>query len=296
MDKWRNIILVCFGIINVQAISSEPLEPDYCDGDKIVKIVVDREPLIIKDEKSDHSKVIVGKDTISVILPDKNYGRYDRGLLNYLFVPKGQWMFGITASYSEFDAEDMRLLSFMKDFNFKGTSFSVKPYAAFFFRSNQAVGLRLGYTRDVLDLGSMSVDFDDDINFSLKNVKYETSSYTASVFYRHYVGLDNNRRFSVFNEVDVAFARGHGSFLRHYNGEPRDTRTTSTEFRLNFSPGLCIFVHEYVSFNISFGVFGFYLKSEKQTTNSVDEGERFSSGANFKFNIFNLNMGIAVHI
>jgi hypothetical protein len=25
-------------------------------------------------------------------------------------------------------------------------------------------------------------------------------------------------------------------------------------------------------------------------------GKRFSSGANFKFNVFNLNMGIAVHI
>ena len=116
------------------------------------------------------------------------------------------------------------------------------------------------------------------------------------MFYRHYVGLDNNRRFAVFNEVDLRFAAGHGKFVRYYNNEPRDTRTDTKEVSLNFSPGLCIFVHDYVSFNVSFGVFGVYLKNEKQTTNNTEVGKRFSSGANFKFNVFNLNMGIAVHI
>lgn len=296
MDK-KGIILMTMLALASQCLWAASDDDVDCDGgDKVKTIIVDREPVIIQDKENDLSRVIVGKDTISVLLPTKNYGRYDRGLMNYLFVPKGQWVFGATASYSEFDAEDVRLLSFLKDFNFKGTMFSIKPYAAFFFRSNQAAGVKLGYTRNVLDLGSMSVDFDDDINFTVKDVEYETSSYTASVFYRHYVGLDNNRRFAVFNEVEAAVSRGHGSFLRYYNEEPRDTRTTTTEFSLNFCPGLCIFVHEYVSFNMSFGVFGFYLKNEEQKTNSVEEGSRFTSGANFKFNIFNLNMGIAIHI
>ena len=43
--------------------------------------------------------VIVGNDTVDVIIPEKNFGRYDRGLFNYLFIPKGQWSLGITASY-----------------------------------------------------------------------------------------------------------------------------------------------------------------------------------------------------
>ncbi len=51
-----------------------------------------------------------------------------------------------------------------------------------------------------------------------------------------------------------------------------------------------------VSFNVSFGVFGFYLRNEKQTVNGEPLGNRFTSGANFKFNIFNINFGIGVHI
>ncbi|HRN04977.1 MAG TPA: hypothetical protein PLL05_07995, partial [Muribaculaceae bacterium] len=35
-------------------------------------------------------KVIVGLDTVSIIIPEHNFGRYDRGLYNYLFIPKGQ--------------------------------------------------------------------------------------------------------------------------------------------------------------------------------------------------------------
>ncbi|MDE6527889.1 MAG: hypothetical protein K2L78_02435, partial [Muribaculaceae bacterium] len=58
--------------------------------------------------------VIVGGDTVSVILPQKNYGRFDRGLFNFLFIPKGQWSFGIQASYGEFNTEDFQILSILK--------------------------------------------------------------------------------------------------------------------------------------------------------------------------------------
>ena len=286
----KKIILSLIGL--VLAISSQAVSKN----DSITSLVVNHEPVIVVDSINDHSRVIVGTDTISVILPGKNYSRFDRGLLNFLFVPKGQWTFGMTASYGEFDTEDVQLLSFMKDFNFKGKTMSFNPYGAYFFRSNQCAGLKLGYSKNTFDLSSLSVDFDEDINFSLKDVLYETKNYSVSLFYRHYVGLDNNRRFAVFNEVDLKMATGHGKFVRYYNEEPRDTRTDSKELSLNFCPGLCIFVQENVSFNMSFGVFGLYFKNEKQITNNEEKGERFSSGANFKFNIFNLNMGIAVHI
>ncbi len=241
-------------------------------------------------------KIIVGHDTVSIIIPEKNFGRYDRGLFNYLFIPKGQWSFGLTASYGEFDASDMQMLKILTDLDFKGSMFSLKPYISYFFRNNQAIGMRLGYIRNKADLSNISMDFGDDLNFKISDVLYHTESYSASIFYRHYLGLGRDKRFAIFNEVDLAFASGNGSFRRKYNNEPRDTRTITTEGRLSFSPGLCVFIQDYVSFNISFGVFGLYFKKESQTTNNVDEGSRISSGADFKFNIFNINFGIAVHI
>ena len=58
-------------------------------------------------ETDDVDLVIVGNDTISIILPEKNYGRYDRGIFAYLFVPKGQFSFGLQASCGEISTDDL---------------------------------------------------------------------------------------------------------------------------------------------------------------------------------------------
>jgi hypothetical protein len=241
-------------------------------------------------------KVIVGGDTVSMILPQKNYGRYDRGLFNYLFVPKGQWSFGLTASYGEFSTDDFQLLSVISDLDLKIKAYSLQPSISYFFRNNQSIGLKFNYSRFNLDLPSLGVDFDEDINFSLNDLSYYSQTFSTSVAYRNYVGLGRDRRFGVFNEVDLSLGSGSSRFKRYYDGELRDTRTNSITAALNFSPGVCVFIMDYVSFNVSFGVFGVKLHKEKQQTNGVEEGSRFSSGANFKFNIFNINFGMAVYI
>lgn len=240
--------------------------------------------------------VIVGNDTVSMIIPEKNIGRFDRGLFNYLFIPKGQWAFGLTASYGEFNSDDVQILSVIKDFDFGGKMYSIKPSVAYFIRNNQSIGMKLNYSRGTANLDNFVLDFDEDLNFEIKDVSYYTQSYSASIFYRNYIGLGTMKRFGIFNEVDLSFGSGSARFKRYYNDELRDTRTTTTEARLNFSPGVTVFIMDNVSFNISFGIFGLYLKNEKQKTNEVEEGSRLSSGANFKFNVFNINFGLGVHI
>lgn len=241
-------------------------------------------------------KVIVGNDTVSIVIPQKNYGRYDRGLYNYLIIPKGEWAFGLTASYGEFDTEDVKLLSIIDNLDLKIKAYSLKPSITYFFDNNQCVGINLNYSRTLTDLANLSVDFDEDINFSLHNVSYYSESYSTSLFYRYYVGLGRDKRFAVYNEVALGFGSGTSRFKRVYNDVPKDTKTTSTSANLNFSPGICVFLMDNASFNVSFGVFGVKLKKEKQVTDGQYEGSSFSSGANFKFNIFNINFGLAIYI
>ena len=240
--------------------------------------------------------VVVDGDTVPVILPEKNYGRFDRGLFNYMFTPKGKWGFGMTASYGELKTEDVQVLSILKDVDFSGKMYSVKPYISYFIRSNQAVGLKFDYTRGIADLGRLAVDFDDDLNFSLRDVSYYQQSFSVAAFHRAYVGLDRSGRFGIFNEVDLAFGSGSSRFKRLYNNEPKDTRTIITQGSINFSPGVCVFIQDYVSFNVSFGVFGLKWRKEDQMTDGIDEGSRVTSGANFRFNIFNINFGLMVVI
>lgn len=267
-------------IINENILGSSKIKLDT---------VNDRNPYI--DEK-----VIVDGDTVNFILPDKNYGRYDRGLYNYLIIPKKQWAIGITASYGEFGTDDVQVLSILENLDIKIKTYSIKPSISYFFTNNQSVGIKFNYTSSEVDLSNMTFDFDDDLNFSLRDVNYHSQSFSASLNYRNYIGLGPEKRFAIFNEVDLGFGLGSSEFKRLYNDEPRNTQTDIMKASLNFSPGVCMFIMDYISFNVSFGVFGLNLTHEKQTTNGVDEGSRFSSGANFKFNLFNINFGLAVHI
>lgn len=267
-----------------------PLLGKQTEGEKIPI-----DSTVVTDDIPDET-VLVGGDTVSIILPQKNYGRYNRGLYNYLFIPKGQWSFGLMASYGEFSTDDVQLLSVIKDLDLNIKAYSLQPSITYFFRNNQSIGMKFVYVRRNLDLPGLAVDFSDDMNFSLKDVSYYEQSYSTSVSYRNYVGLGRDRRFGVFNDVDLSFGSGSARFKRYYGGELRDTRTNSMSAALNFSPGLCVFIMDYVSFNVSFGVFGIKVHHEKQQTNGVEEGTRFTSGANFKFNIFNINFGMAVFI
>lgn len=267
-----------------------PLLGKLTEGEKIPI-----DSTVVTDDIPDET-VLVGGDTVSIILPQKNYGRNNRGLHNYLFIPKGQWSFGLMASYGEFSTDDVQLLSVIKDLDLNIKAYSLQPSITYFFRNNQSIGMKFVYVRRNLDLPGLAVDFSDDMNFSLKDVSYYEQSYSTSVSYRNYVGLGRDRRFGVFNDVDLSFGSGSARFKRYYGGELRDTRTNSMSAALNFSPGLCVFIMDYVSFNVSFGVFGIKVHHEKQQTNGVEEGTRFTSGANFKFNIFNINFGMAVFI
>ncbi len=289
MKRTRLIITLFLALVTSTAITASELSVDTIPQKQILRKELAHHPEM--DEK-----VIVGSDTVNFIIPERNYGRYDRGLFNYLFIPKKQWAFGLMASYGEFDADDVELLQVLKDFDFDGKQYAIRPSVAYFFKHNQCIGLKFDYTRQEADLGHLSMNLGDDLSFDIHDISYYSSNYSIGLFYRNYIGLGRAKRFAIFNEAALSFGSGSARFKRPFDGNIRDTQTDRTELSLNFSPGVCMFIMDYVSFNVSFGVFGVHLRNEKQITDGVEEGSRFSSGANFKFNLFNINFGIGVHI
>lgn len=241
-------------------------------------------------------KVKFRGDTVPMVLRDRNFGRFDRGLFNYLFIPKGIWQIGVTASYGEFSTSDLEIFDLISDIDFSGHIFSIRPYFSYFIGNNMSLGMRLGYTSGRANIDSFNVEIDDDMSFNLQDIYYKSESYTAALTFSQYFGMARRGRFGVYNEVELAFSSGNSDFQRPFNGAPKLTHTTTMQAALNFSPGVCVFIMDQVSFNVSFGVFGFSLRNEKQTVDGVAMGSRFTSGANFRFNIFNINFGIAVNL
>lgn len=243
-----------------------------------------------------NEKVVWRGDTIPMVLRSPNLGRYDRGLFNFLFIPKGTWKAGLTVSYGEFSTADLQLLDLVGDVDVNANTFNIKPYLSYFLRNNLAVGVRMGYTRSSANIDSFQVDIDEDMNFNLHDIGYRAESYTAAVMLQQYMGLSRRGRFGIYNEVELAFSSGNSDFDRPYAGVLKRTHTTNMEAKLTFSPGVCVFIMENVSFNVSFGVFGFYLRNENQQVDGEPMGNRFTSGANFRINLFNLAFGLGIHL
>lgn len=270
--------------------------PDSLEKD-VITVLMGNSKVVDDDSKFDSSERVTWKgDTLPMKLRTRNLGRYDRGLFNYLFIPKGDWSFGLTASYGEFSSDNLEMLSLLNDIDINAHIFSINPYITYFIRNNLSVGLKFGYTAAKGAIDSFKVDIDDDMNFNLHDIMYKNESYSAAFIIRQYIGLTRKGRFGVFNEVELNFASGTSDFQRPFDGSLRNTHTTYMKAGLNFSPGVSIFIMKNASFNLSFGIFGLNLKHETQYEDGVRTGNRTTSGANFRFNLFNINFGVAINI
>ncbi len=243
-----------------------------------------------------NEKVYWRGDSILMAIPTKRLGRYDRKLYNWLIYPKGLWHLGLTANYGELSTDDSEFLSLIQDVDLKGKIYSIKPSVSYFIRNNLCVGLRLAFTKGEMGINSFNVDIDEDMSFNLHDIKYSSDSYAAAVFIQQYFGLSRRGRFAVFNEAEISYGSGGSHFIRPFDGVLKDTRTKSQSFNINYSPGVSIMMMKNAAFNLSFGIFGFHLKNEKQWENGEESGNRFTSGINFRFNLFNINFGVSIII
>lgn len=231
-------------------------------------------------------------------IPEKKFlGRiYNRGVTNHLFVKRHTWMTGLTVTHGQYDSEDIEFLSVLKDFDCKARLFSVNPFVGYFIRENVCIGIKFGYQNIYASLGNISIDIDDDMSFTLKDMSFEEELFKTTIFHRSYVGLDKGKRFGLFNETSLSFNTGSSRYQRGSEENRRDTRTQIREVHIGLNPGATVFIMENVSAELSFGVVGFRYREEKQSTNGEESGWRKSSGANFKINLLNISIGIVAYI
>lgn len=241
-------------------------------------------------------KVTYKGDTLPMVLKDLKLGRYDRGLFNYLFIPKGMWTLGLTVSYGKFSTDDLQMFDVLSDVDVSAHGFSVKPYFSYAFKNNITAGLRLEYSNIRGDIKSFGLDIDEDMSFNISDVMYRNESYAAAILLTQYIGLTRKGRFGVFNEAQLKLQSGTSDFNRPYDSKLKSTHSSNFQASLMYSPGLCVFVMPQVSVNLSFGVFGFYITKTRQWEDGERTGSRLTSGANFRFNIFNISLGLAVHL
>ncbi len=221
-----------------------------------------------------------------------------RGLtsMSNLFVPKGQWISGISASFST-HSNDNYTFVVIEGINSKGHTVRIAPMVAYAFGNNIALGARFTYTRTFLRIDSGSVQLgDDDIGIDLKVDSYYSLKHTygGALIWRQYIPFGGNKRFALFSEIQLGVG---GSQAKFASDTPvRGTYEKGTSFSLGVTPGLVAFATNNMAFEVNVGVMGITYNHVKQVHNQVTVGKRSTSMMNFKVNIFSIGVGMAFYL
>lgn len=283
-------LLTCLGCLQMNAQTSEAVSVVRGDSVEQYKVVVVHDtvyvPMAAAKMPVDSSRIIYTKPV----------GRYDRGITNYRFIPKHKWIGGVTISVFNFESDNSRLLfSLLKDIDLNLRTLSIKPFVGYAIKDNTVVGLKFGYSRISGGLNNLSLNIED-LELALKDIKYTDDAYSVSFFHRSYIGLDPKGLFGLFNETSIGYSSGSTRFSRGSGETLKYTDTSINQLNVGLNPGIAIAIMPNVGAEVSFGVAGFTYNWEKQRKSSGEVGKRTNSGANFKINLLNINIGITVCI
>ncbi len=231
------------------------------------------------------------------LLPSAAYGQkqFSRDIEQIAFVPKGQWIGGVSVNYSQSNQNNYQFLIFE---NISGDTytFKVSPMLMFSFKDNLAAGARFAYSRSRTRLESADVVLDSETGYNVDNLYSITHSYTGTAAFRQYLSLGSNTRFGLFNEVQLQLGGGQSKLC---SGSGEDfSGTYSRHFTCNvgLAPGLVVFLNNYSAMEVNVGVLGFNYTHNRAVTDQIYVANMHTSSANFKINLFSITFGVSFYI
>ena len=220
---------------------------------------------------------------------------FKRNIESHTFVPKGQWVVGSSVSYSEHNEQNYQFLV-IDGFNSDGYTFKISPMFCYAFRDNVAAGGRFSYGRTLTKLDGVTLNLDESTQFDVNDMYQLKHSYSAMGVLRNYINLGTSKRFGLFAETRLEIGGSQSKVVTKDGTSLTGTYTKTTDFGIGVAPGIVAFIHNYTAVEVSIGVLGLDFSKVKQTTDQVYIGERSSSSANFKINLFSIGLGIAFYL
>ena len=252
-------------------------------------------------EKSVTRAVSTEVDTMAVkkrFLPTSR--RINRHIDRNKFVYKGEVMLGLTASHGKLNIEDSDIMLLFDNIDLGLNSTTVKPFLAYAYRDNRAVGMRFGYEYLRGDLGNVALNLGSaaDISFALGGVGLKSENYAWSIFHRNYIGLDRRGIIGAILESELLVKTGTTSiFTTDKEGLPTSSTSRNFAAKINFNPGLAVYVFPEVCVTVTVGIGGLYYNNVRIMDEAdMVAGRRDRTGLQFKFNIADIQIGVVAHL
>ncbi len=227
-----------------------------------------------------------------------NQRRAERGIssVSNLFVPKGQWVFGGTISYSTHNNSDYDVLV-IDDITSKGYTFKVSPMIGYALGNNSTLGVRFIYGRTLLKLDGANISFGDGDSSTDLSVDYYYAlrhSYSLAAVYRRYIPFGDSKRFGIFTDIQLLFGGSQGKYAA--DSPIKGTFQRGFDFELGVSPGLIAFATNNMAVEVNVGMMGIGYSRVEQVRNQVTTSTRHQSAMNFKVNLLSIGLGVSFYL
>lgn len=220
---------------------------------------------------------------------------FKRGLEQISFVPKGQWIGGVSVSYSQSDFENYQFL-IVENLNGDTYTFKVSPMVMFCFKDNLAAGGRLSYSRSRTRLDGASLVLGADTSYDVDNLYSISHNYHGTAMFRNYISLGKSMRFGFFNEVDLSLGGGQSKLVNGTGDELTGTYERNFNLNIGLTPGIIMFLSNFSAIEVSIGVLGFNYTHTHSISDQIYQAERNRKSANFRINLFSVQFGVAFYI
>jgi hypothetical protein len=244
------------------------------------------------------SDTLATDNTSTEAVVSRSQMRNDRGLSNLKnnIVPKGQWVFGGSLTYSTHTNSDYSLL-IVDGIDSKGYTVKVSPLVGYSLTPNSIIGVRGVYSRGYLNLDSASVSLGEGDGALGVNVDFYymlKHSYDVAAIWRQYIPLGMNKRIGLFAEFQLSAG---GSQAKFAEGSPiRGTYATGFNIALGVNPGVVAWMTNNIALELNVGILGLGYSHTRQIHNQVATGDTSSSLMNFNINILSIGLGVAFYI
>lgn len=220
---------------------------------------------------------------------------FERDIESVVFVPKGQWITGVSVNYSQSSQNDYQFF-ILEGISGDTYNFKVSPMLLYAFKDDMAGGGRFTYGRSLTKLESADIVLDSETDYNVDNLYRLSHNYSFSGLYRNYFSIGRSKRFGFYNEMQFSLGGGQSKLTTGKGSDLSGAYERDFSLSVGLTPGLCVFLNNYSAMEVSVGVLGFSYTDTKTVTDRIYVARRNSKQANFRINLFSISFGATFYL
>ena len=220
---------------------------------------------------------------------------FKRDIESIDFVPKGQWITGLSVSYTQ-SSQDKYQFFILEGITGNTYSFKISPMVMIAVAADLAVGARFSYARSLTKVAEADIVLGSDMDYSFDHLYRLSHNYYGTIMMRNYFSIGKSKRFGFFNEVQLQMGGGQTKLTTGVGDDLTGTYERNLSVDVGLAPGLCCFLSNYSALEVNVGLLGFSYTETKAIKDQIYVSKRNSKSANFRINLFSITFGVAFYL